>query len=70
MSLLEQAVIYLVAALIAVPLSKRLGFGSVLGYLAAGILILFSSSIFATSIGLALMLIGAIYVGTRPSRTP
>ena len=39
MSLLQQAVIYLLAALVAVPLSKRLGFGSVLGYLAAGILI-------------------------------
>jgi len=38
-SLLEEAIIYLVAAIIAVPLSKRLGFGSVLGYLAAGILI-------------------------------
>jgi glutathione-regulated potassium-efflux system ancillary protein KefC len=32
-------VIYLVAAVIAVPISKRLGLGSVLGYLAAGIAI-------------------------------
>jgi glutathione-regulated potassium-efflux system ancillary protein KefC/glutathione-regulated potassium-efflux system protein KefB len=39
MTLLQEALIYLVAALIAVPLSKRLGFGSVLGYLAAGIII-------------------------------
>ncbi|WP_373354144.1 monovalent cation:proton antiporter-2 (CPA2) family protein [Pseudoroseicyclus sp. CXY001] len=38
-SLLLQAVIYLAAAVIAVPLSARLGLGSVLGYLAAGILI-------------------------------
>lgn len=33
------ALIYLGAALIAVPVAKRLGFGSVLGYLVAGILI-------------------------------
>lgn len=39
MSLLQEAIIYLVVAIIAVPLSKRLGFGSVLGYLAAGIII-------------------------------
>ncbi len=39
MSFLQEAIIYLVAAIIAVPLSKRLGFGSVLGYLAAGIII-------------------------------
>ena len=37
--MLQEAIIYLVAAIIAVPLSKRLGFGSVLGYLAAGIII-------------------------------
>lgn len=37
--MLAEAIIYLVAAIIAVPLSKRLGFGSVLGYLAAGIII-------------------------------
>jgi len=36
---LYDALIYLVAALIAVPISRRLGFGSVLGYLAAGIVI-------------------------------
>jgi len=39
MTLLQEALIYLVAALIAVPISKKLGFGSVLGYLAAGIII-------------------------------
>lgn len=36
---LYQASIYLAAAVIAVPLAARLGLGSVLGYLAAGILI-------------------------------
>lgn len=34
-----QAIIYLLAAVISVPLAKRLGFGSVLGYLIAGIII-------------------------------
>ena len=38
-SLLGQAVVYLAAAMICVPLAKRLGMGSVLGYLMAGILI-------------------------------
>lgn len=38
-SLLLQASIYLAAAVVAVPLAARLGLGSVLGYLAAGILI-------------------------------
>jgi glutathione-regulated potassium-efflux system ancillary protein KefC len=38
-SALLDAVIYLSAAVIAVPISKRLGLGSVLGYLAAGIAI-------------------------------
>ncbi len=38
-SMLGQAVVYLAAALICVPLAKRLGMGSVLGYLLAGILI-------------------------------
>jgi glutathione-regulated potassium-efflux system protein KefB len=38
-SLLLEAIVYLTAAIIAVPISKRLGFGSVLGYLAAGMLI-------------------------------
>jgi glutathione-regulated potassium-efflux system ancillary protein KefC/glutathione-regulated potassium-efflux system protein KefB len=37
--MLEMAVIYLAAALIAVPIAKRLALGSVLGYLLAGILI-------------------------------
>ncbi len=37
--LLFQAFIYLCAAVIAVPIAKRLGLGSVLGYLIAGILI-------------------------------
>lgn len=36
---LPQAFIYLCAAVIAVPLAKRLGLGSVLGYLIAGVLI-------------------------------
>ena len=36
---LFQATVYLGAAVIAVPIAARLGFGSVLGYLAAGILI-------------------------------
>lgn len=36
---LSQAVIYLLAAVIAVPVAARLGLGSVLGYLAAGIVI-------------------------------
>ena len=39
MNLLLEVVVYLIAALIAVPISKKLGFGSVLGYLAAGIII-------------------------------
>lgn len=38
-TMLGQAVIYLSAALICVPLAKRLGLGSVLGYLLAGIVI-------------------------------
>jgi CPA2 family monovalent cation:H+ antiporter-2 len=38
-SLLGQALIYLAAAIICVPLAKRFGMGSVLGYLIAGILI-------------------------------
>ena len=38
-SLLVQAFIYLCAAVIMVPLAKRLGLGSVLGYLIAGVII-------------------------------
>src|SRR5262245_13943328 len=38
-SLLIEAVIYLSAAVVFVPLAKRLGLGSVLGYLAAGCII-------------------------------
>ena len=38
-SILLQVTIYLAAAVIAVPLSRWLGFGSVLGYLAAGVAI-------------------------------
>ena len=34
-----QAFIYLLAAVIAVPLAKRFGLGSVLGYLVAGVAI-------------------------------
>lgn len=39
MEFLEEAAIFLGTAIIAVPLFRRLGFGSVLGYLAAGIAI-------------------------------
>jgi len=39
MDLLQESLVYLTAGLVAVALSKRLGFGSVLGYLAAGIAI-------------------------------
>ncbi|HNP64725.1 MAG TPA: monovalent cation:proton antiporter-2 (CPA2) family protein [Woeseiaceae bacterium] len=39
MSLLVQTLVYLLAAVIAVPISRRLGLGSILGYLAAGIII-------------------------------
>ncbi|MDQ2089321.1 monovalent cation:proton antiporter-2 (CPA2) family protein [Marimonas arenosa] len=38
-SFLLQATVYLAAAVVAVPISARLGLGSVLGYLAAGMLI-------------------------------
>lgn len=38
-TVLLQLTVYLAAAVIAVPISQRLGFGSVLGYLAAGIAI-------------------------------
>lgn len=38
-TLMGQAIVYLAAALICVPIAKRLGMGSVLGYLLAGILI-------------------------------
>jgi monovalent cation:proton antiporter-2 (CPA2) family protein len=39
MSLLQESIIYLLAAIVMVPISRRLGLGSVLGYLAAGIII-------------------------------
>jgi monovalent cation:proton antiporter-2 (CPA2) family protein len=39
MGLLQESIVYLLAAIIMVPISRRLGFGSVLGYLAAGIII-------------------------------
>lgn len=39
MPLLEDSAIYLLAAVVAVPLFRLLGFGSVLGYLAAGLVI-------------------------------
>ena len=38
-SLLAQAFVYLAAAVLGVPLAKRLGLGSVLGYLLAGVVI-------------------------------
>jgi monovalent cation:proton antiporter-2 (CPA2) family protein len=39
MSVLNEAIVFLVAAVIAVPLSRRFGLGTVLGYLIAGMLI-------------------------------
>jgi len=39
MSLLQESIVYLLAAIIMVPISRRLGFGSILGYLTAGIII-------------------------------
>lgn len=39
MSLLEQVTVFLAAAVVAVPFSRRLGLGAVLGYLAAGLAI-------------------------------
>lgn len=39
MSLLQESVVFLLAAIIMVPISRRLGFGSILGYLTAGIVI-------------------------------
>lgn len=38
-SFLPRAFVYLTAAVVAVPLARRLGLGSVLGYLVAGIVI-------------------------------
>src|SRR5258706_10041123 len=38
-SLLTQALVYLAAGVISVPIAKRLGLGSVLGYLLSGVLI-------------------------------
>src|SRR4051812_12940169 len=38
-SLLTQALVYLAAGVVSVPVAKRLGLGSVLGYLIAGVLI-------------------------------
>jgi glutathione-regulated potassium-efflux system ancillary protein KefC/glutathione-regulated potassium-efflux system protein KefB len=38
-SLLVQALVYLAAGVISVPIAKRLGLGSVLGYLTAGVLV-------------------------------
>ncbi len=35
----HQALVYLIAAVVSVPVAKRLGFGSVLGYLMAGVII-------------------------------
>ena len=39
MNFLPQVAVFLVAACLAVPLSRRSGFGSVLGYLVAGVII-------------------------------
>src|SRR5690242_8663900 len=38
-SLLTQALVYLAAGVISVPIAKRLGLGSVLGYLISGVVI-------------------------------
>lgn len=38
-SILQEILLYLIAAVVTVPISQRLGFGSVLGYLAAGVVI-------------------------------
>ena len=38
-SLLIQALVYLAAGVVSVPIAKRLGLGSVLGYLIAGVLV-------------------------------
>src|SRR3981189_3465301 len=38
-SLLTQALVYLAAGVVSVPIAKRLGLGSVLGYLVAGVLV-------------------------------
>ena len=38
-SFFQNAIVYLLAAVISVPVAKRLGFGSVLGYLLAGMII-------------------------------
>lgn len=39
MSVLNEAIIFLIAAVIAVPISRRFGLGTILGYLIAGIII-------------------------------
>ncbi len=39
MSALNEIAIFLIAAVISVPLFKRLGLGSILGYLVAGVVI-------------------------------
>ncbi|WP_111428839.1 monovalent cation:proton antiporter-2 (CPA2) family protein [Rhodobacteraceae bacterium DSL-40] len=38
-SILQEILLYLIAAVVTVPISQRLGFGSVLGFLAAGVVI-------------------------------
>src|SRR3546814_19899020 len=39
MALVQDTVLFLASAVVAVPLMKRLGFGALLGYLAAGVVI-------------------------------
>lgn len=39
MALLQEAFLFLAAGVIAVPIASRLGLGSVLGYLIAGVII-------------------------------
>ena len=51
---LYQASIYLAAAVIAVPIAARLGLGSVLGYLAAGIIITLLSGAHAVALAIGL----------------
>ena len=74
---LSQALIYLCAAVIALPLFKRLGLGSVLGYLVAGIAIGpfgfklipdVESVLQASELGVVLLLIvgSAAFIGNAP----
>jgi Kef-type K+ transport system membrane component KefB len=37
--ILQQATVFLAATLVSVPIAKKLGFGSIIGYLVAGVII-------------------------------